>query len=123
MAGAPHLRPSHERRWLTDNHGIGHIHHTSERELLSIVQTLKEFRTILLGHEIKIFTDHLNLIKPKTVSQSNRLMRWRLLIGELVPTFNCIPGPKNVVADALSRLPKVRTLGRPCGPEICLGCF
>jgi len=31
---------------------------TTERELLAIVETLKEFRNILLGHEIKIYTDH-----------------------------------------------------------------
>jgi hypothetical protein len=31
---------------------------TTERELLSIVETLKEFKNILLGHRIKIYTDH-----------------------------------------------------------------
>jgi RNase H-like domain found in reverse transcriptase len=38
---------------------------TTECELLTIVETLKDFRNILLGHRIRIFTDHQNLTYKK----------------------------------------------------------
>ena len=75
---------------------------TTEQELLSIVETLKEFRNILLGHEIKVYTDHRNLTYKNF--NTARVMRWRLAIEEYAPELIYIKGEKNVVADALSRL-------------------
>ena len=77
---------------------------TSERELLSIVETLKEFRTILLGQQIIVHTDHENLTYKNF--NSDRVMRWRLFIEEYSPDLQYIKGTNNVVADALSRLEK-----------------
>jgi hypothetical protein len=53
---------------------------TTERELLAIVETLKEFRNILLGHSIRVSTDHQNLTYK--IFNTERVMRWRLLIEE-----------------------------------------
>ena len=75
---------------------------TTERELLSIVETLKEFRNILLGQQIVVYTDHQNLT-CKTFN-TERVMRWRLLLEEYSPEIRYIPGENNIVADALSRL-------------------
>ena len=75
---------------------------TTEKELLSILETLKEFRNILLGQQIRVYTDHKNL----TYKQFNtdRVMRWRLIIEEFSPELAYVQGESNIVADALSRL-------------------
>ena len=75
---------------------------TTERELLAIVETLKEFRNILLGQRVRVYTDHKNL----TYKQFNteRVMRWRLVLEEYGPELHYVKGENNIVADALSRL-------------------
>ena len=39
------------------------------------------------------------------MSQSQRVMRWRLILEEFGPDIKHIKGEDNVVADAISRLP------------------
>ena len=75
---------------------------TTERELLSIVETLKEYRNILLGQQIVVHTDHKNLVYKHF--NTERVMRWRLVIEEFGPELRYIKGEQNVVADTLSRL-------------------
>ena len=75
---------------------------TIEKELLSVVETLKEFRNILLGQRINVYTDHKNL----TCSNFNtdRVYRWRLLLEEYGPNIHYVKGSTNEAADAMSRL-------------------
>ena len=68
----------------------------------SIVETFKEFRTILLGQRIKVFTDHKNLTCPNLTCE--RVYRWRLILEEFGPEVVYIKGIHNDAADALSRL-------------------
>ena len=79
---------------------------TGEREMLSIVETLRAYRNILLGHEIVIFTDHKNLVNDRTRHESARIQRWIWLLEEFGPKFQYLKGEDNPVADALSRLDK-----------------
>jgi hypothetical protein len=74
---------------------------TGEQELLSIVETLKEFRNILFGQQIIIHTDHRNILYEKL--SSDRIIHWRLLLEEYGPEYVHVKGKDDIVADALSR--------------------
>jgi len=76
----------------------------TELELLSIVATLKEFRGMLWGQRIKVYTDHQNLERNALGLTSNRVYLWRLLLEEYGPEIVYIKGIHNTVADAISRL-------------------
>jgi hypothetical protein len=78
----------------------------TEHELLSIIERLKEFRNILLGQCIQVYTDHLNLTHVNF--NTERVMRWHLIIEEYGPELLYLKGDRNVIADAFSRLPMTK---------------
>jgi len=75
---------------------------TTEQELLSIAETLKEYCNIILGQMIEVFTNHKNLVHKHF--NTERVMCWRLLLEEFGPQLMCIKGANNIVSDAFSRL-------------------
>jgi len=53
------------------------IYSVTKIELLAIVETLKEFKSMLWGQRIKVFTDHKNLIQDALGLTSDHVYRWR----------------------------------------------
>ena len=64
---------------------------------------LKEFCTILLGQQLRVYTDHKNLnCKNFNII---RVLRWGLILEKYGPEIQYIPGTKNIIADAMPRIP------------------
>lgn len=95
-------------------------HTTEDRELFSTVETLKEFKGMILGHTIQVYTDHLNLVQEIMVKSSDRVMRWILLFEEFGIQTIHVKGKKNILADTLSIL-DIQTLKDNIAKEVnCL---
>jgi hypothetical protein len=73
-----------------------------ETEMLSIIATLKEFRSMLVGANIHVFSDHKNLMFDSLKTQC--VLCWHTKIEEFLPMLHYIEGPRNILANNLSRL-------------------
>jgi hypothetical protein len=59
-----------------------HKYSVTKIELLAIVETLKEFKGMLWGQQIKVFTDHANLMRDALGLTLDQVDQWRLLLEE-----------------------------------------
>jgi hypothetical protein len=65
-----------------------------EAELLSANETCKEYKNILLGYPITVFTDHKNNNTSNGLKASDRLLLWLLFLEEYGVTFEYLSGKK-----------------------------
>ncbi len=68
-------------------------------ELLAIVETLKEFKGMLWGKSMKVYTDHANLMRDALGMTLDRVYQWRLLLEEYGPEIVYIKGIHNTVTE------------------------
>ena len=61
-------------------------------ELPAIVERLKDFKGMLWGQKVTVFTNHKNLIQDALGLTSDRVYRWRLLLEEYGPKIIHIKG-------------------------------
>ena len=66
------------------------------------MECLKQFRRILFGYEINVISNHKNLVYATTLSESQRVMLWILILKDFGPNIHHIFVVDNIVADTLS---------------------
>ena len=91
---------------------------TAHQELFAVKWAMEHFRPYILGHPVKVITDHANLkwltsIKP----QQSKLARWCLSLAEFDFTIEHCSGRVNVVPDTLNRAP-VPSSDPQCAPPV-----
>jgi hypothetical protein len=73
---------------------------TMEKVLLSILEVHEAYRSMLWGAQIRIYTDHQNLIHSNFCS--HWVLSWGMLVKDFKPEMFYKPGPLNVEADFIS---------------------
>ena len=86
---------------------------TVDKKLLSIVVTLREFRSMLLGAELHIHTNHKNILNIGDSFQCR--LHWVSYVDKYGPELHYVEGSANVVADTLLHLARKDT---PTSPAV-----
>ena len=74
----------------------------TEKEMLSIVAMLDEFKFMLLGATIQVFNNHKNLTFDELKSQC--FLCWQNKVEEFSPCIHYIEGDKNIPTQNLSNV-------------------
>ena len=102
-----------QRRWAT-----------ADKEAYAIFYTFKRWEHHLRDREFILQTDHLNLTYVNFEGTA-KVKRWKMLIQDFRFKIEYLPGPQNIVADAMSRCCangalEQHTLTRPIDDEFVL---
>ena len=79
----------------------------TSKEPFLIVECINKLYGILFGYGINLFSYHNNLVYAATLSESQRVMRWRLILKEFGPNIQNISGVDNIIDDTLSIFPYI----------------
>ncbi len=63
----------------------------TEIELLAIVETLKEFKGMLWGQDIKVYTNYINLTRDSLGLTSDKCIPLGVTLGGICPQNNIHP--------------------------------
>ena len=78
---------------------------TMEKELLAVIEGIKEYYYYLYGDQFTLETDHMPLSSLRASRNANiRLMRWALYLQQFNFKIRHIKESTNVAADLMSRL-------------------
>jgi hypothetical protein len=92
-------------------HGPELNYQIHDKELMAIIQALKEWKPYLSGakYQVTVYTDHKNLATFTTKKELNkRQIRWQEFLSEFDIRIEYRPGNENGRADALSRREDLR---------------
>ena len=85
---------------------------TFDRELLAIYLAIRHFRHLVEARSFVVFTDHKPLtfaFQQKPEKCSPRQFRHLDFVGQFTTDIRHVPGERNIVADALSRIEPIET--------------
>ena len=71
--------------------------------MLLVVECLKEFKGMLWGQKIRVYTDHKNLEVDTLSMTLDHVYCWRLVLEEYGPEIIYIKGNTNIAADPHGR--------------------
>ena len=94
---------------------------TTGKETLAVISCLRKWKFYLQGQHFKLFTDHIAIqyLKTKNAEQLTRVEQgWIDILSQFDYTPHYEPGPRNIVADAISRWNTYPTLNIL---ELCAG--